>query len=50
MNNKTRNREKRNKEIKRARKREIMVLILEGNSEIGEHVWSEIGYLICLRH
>ena len=40
MNNKTPNREKRNKEIKRARKREIMVLISDGNSEISEQVWS----------
>ena len=27
-----------------------MVLILQGNSEIGAHVRSEIGYLIYLRH
>ena len=27
-----------------------MVLILDGNSEIGAPVWSEIGNLICLRH
>ena len=28
----------------------VMVLILDGNSEIGAHVWSEIGAKICLRH
>ena len=27
-----------------------MALILYGNSEIGEYVWSEIGNLIRLRH
>ena len=30
-----------------------MVLILDGNSEIGAHVWSDLGYLIrliCLMH
>ena len=27
-----------------------MVLILSGYSEIGAHVWSPLGYLICLRH
>ena len=27
-----------------------MVLILDGNSEIGAHVGSNICYLICLRH
>ena len=27
-----------------------MVLILDGNSEIGAHVWSNLCYLICLRH
>ena len=26
-----------------------MVLILDGNSEIGVHVLSDLGYLICLR-
>ena len=26
-----------------------MVLILDGNSEIGAHVWRNLGYLICLR-
>ena len=28
----------------------IMVLKLDGNSEIGANVWSYLGYLICLRH
>jgi len=28
----------------------IMVLILDGNSEIGAHVRSKPCYLICLRH
>ena len=28
----------------------IMVLVLEGKSEIGTHVLSKIGFLICLRH
>ena len=27
-----------------------MVLILDGNSEIGTQVWSDFGYSICLRH
>ena len=27
-----------------------MVVILDGNSEIGTYVWSAIGNLICLRH
>ena len=27
-----------------------MVYILNGDSKIGEHVYSEIGNLICLRH
>ena len=27
-----------------------MVLRLYGNSEIGGHAWSRLGYLICLRH
>ena len=27
-----------------------MVLILEGNSEIDAHVWSEIGNMICVSH
>ena len=27
-----------------------MVLILEGNSEIGAHLWSDLGYLIWSRH
>ena len=27
-----------------------MVLIPDGNSEIGVHVWSEIGILICIRY
>ena len=27
----------------------IMVLILDGILEIGAHVWSEFGCLICLR-
>ena len=27
-----------------------MVLVLDGNSEIGEHVRSYLCYLICLRH
>ena len=27
-----------------------MVLVLDGNVEIGAHVWSEISNLICLRH
>jgi len=27
-----------------------MVLKINGNSEIGAHVWSDLGYLICLRH
>ena len=27
-----------------------MVFILHGNSDIGAHVWSNTGYLICLRH
>ena len=27
-----------------------MVLILDGNSEIVAHEWSEIGNLTCLRH
>ena len=26
-----------------------MVLVLDGNSEIGAHVWSDLDYLICLR-
>ena len=25
----------------------IMVLVLDGHSEIGAHVWSDLGYLIC---
>ena len=29
---------------------ELMVLILDGNSEIGAHVLSKIGNLICLEH
>ena len=28
----------------------VMVLILDGNSDISAHFWSEIGALICLRH
>ena len=28
----------------------IMVLILDGNSEIGAHVYSEIGHFICYIH
>ena len=28
----------------------IMVLTLDGNSEIGAHVRSNLCYLICLRH
>ena len=27
-----------------------MVLILDGNSEIRTHIWSNLCYLICLRH
>ena len=27
-----------------------MVLILDGNSEIGAHLWCDIGQLICLKH
>ena len=27
-----------------------MVPILDGDSEIGAHVWRDLGYLICLRH
>ena len=27
-----------------------MVLILDGNSEIGAHVWSNFCYFICVRH
>ena len=27
-----------------------MVLILDDNSEIGAHEWSDLDYLICLRH
>ena len=27
-----------------------MILLLDSNSEIGAHVWSEIGNLICLRY
>ena len=27
-----------------------MVLILDGDSVIGAPVWSNLGYLICLRH
>ena len=28
-----------------------MVFILDGNSDIGAHVWrGDLGYLICLRH
>ena len=26
-----------------------MVLILDGNRKMGAHVWSDTGYLICLR-
>ena len=29
---------------------EVMVLISDGNSEIGSHVWSNHCYLLCLRH
>ena len=28
----------------------IVILILDGNSEMGAHVWSNLGYQICLRH
>ena len=28
----------------------VMVLILDGNSEIGAHAWCHLCYLICLRH
>ena len=28
----------------------LMVLHIDGNSEIGAHVWSEIGKIISLRH
>ena len=28
---------------------QVMVLIIDGNSEIGAHVWSYFGYLICER-
>ena len=27
-----------------------MALILDSNSEMSVHVWSDLGYLICLRH
>ena len=27
-----------------------MVLVLDGNPEIDTHLWSDLGYLICLRH
>ena len=27
-----------------------MMLILDGNSEIGARAWSEKGYKVCLRH
>ena len=27
-----------------------LVIILDGNSEIGAHLWSTLGYFICLRH
>ena len=27
-----------------------VVPVLGGNLEIGEHLWSDIGYIICLRH
>ena len=27
-----------------------LVLVLDGNSEIGAHVWSDAGNLICVRH
>ena len=26
-----------------------MVLLIDGNSEIDAHVWSEISFLVCLR-
>ena len=25
-------------------------MVLDGNSEMGAHVWSDLGYLICYRH
>ena len=28
----------------------VMVLVLDGNSEIGAHVRSNLSYLICLKH
>ena len=27
-----------------------MALILDGNIEIGAHVWRDLGYLICSKH
>ena len=28
----------------------IMAFILDGNSGIGAHGWSDLGYMICLRN
>ena len=28
----------------------VLGFILDGDLEIGAHVWSDIGYLICSRH
>ena len=28
----------------------FIVLIVDGISEVGTHVWSDLGYLNCLRH
>ena len=28
----------------------LMVPTLDGDSELGAHVWSDLSYLICLRH
>ena len=30
--------------------KKAMLLVLDGNSEIGANVWSYLGRLICLRH
>ena len=35
--------------LKFTRDNSTMVLILDGNSEIGAHVWSEIAIMICKR-
>ena len=37
-------------QIKAAGQFNILILISDGNSDIGAHVWSNICYLICLRH